>query len=219
MNSEEEINKKIWDILQEIKIEAYYKGSDFEMSIFQPKKYDELLAAAIMKLEKLKIIQTDWHIIKTLPIIDKYTIRLISRKKFDMLYLELKYELFPKIQIIEREIVKEVAKQDHVVINQKANYKNGVLYFQNQEINFNNKQNQKDLLVTLFKNQKKNWFYDEIQEEWDEDWDGIQNDDKEKFKNYWKKFYSAGDGINTAVAIKTGIEDFIIKNTKEIKIN
>jgi hypothetical protein len=103
-----------------------------------------------------------------------------------------------------------VTKEDSKVI-----YENGILKFMQKEINFNNKQNQKDLLRTLFEEPKKNWSYDEIQEDWDET--GI---DKEKYpKDYWRKFYSAGDDISESIAIKTQIEDFIIKNTKEIRIN
>lgn len=99
--------------------------------------------------------------------------------------------------------------------NSAIKYDQGVLYFKGKEIDFRNKQNQKDLLETLFKEKDKNWFYDEIEEDWDET--GI--DMEKNPKDYWRKFYSAGDDINTAVAKKTQIEDFIIKNTKEIRIN
>lgn len=97
----------------------------------------------------------------------------------------------------------------------KADFIDEILHFQNKEIDFRNKQNQKDLLKTLFKDRSKNWFYDEVQEDWDET--GI---DKAKYsKNFWNKFYTAGDKINMAVAVETSVKDFIIKNTKEIRIN
>jgi hypothetical protein len=105
------------------------------------------------------------------------------------------------------------AQQSHNVA--KAEYKNDILYFCGKEINFTRKENQKDLLNTLFKKSNKNWSYDEIQEDWDE----IGIDKAIYPKNFWRKFYSAGDDINHAIAEKTQIEDFIIKNTKEIKIN
>lgn len=95
-------------------------------------------------------------------------------------------------------------------------YEQGILYFKNKEIDFTSKRNQKELLITLFKEPAKNWSYDEIQEDWDEEMA------KKLIKypeNYWRKFYTAGDGINQAIAIKTQTEDFIIKDTKEIRIN
>lgn len=99
------------------------------------------------------------------------------------------------------------------VIEKPAEYKNGILKFRGKEIDFNRKDNQKFLLDALFKEPKKNWFYDELQEIWDED------PNVELVKGYWRKFYTAGDGINNAIAKKTQIEDFIKKNTKQIRIN
>lgn len=98
--------------------------------------------------------------------------------------------------------------------NIKSKYKDWILYFKNKELDFTNKQNQKYLLATLFKEPERSWSYDEVQHDWDE-----TDEDKFLSKDWWKKFYSAGDGINTVVAKKTQIEDFIIKNTKEIRIN
>lgn len=101
-------------------------------------------------------------------------------------------------------------KQDNNIRIEKARFKNGILYFQNKEIDFSRKQNQKDLLATLFKEPPKNWHYDEIQEDWGE---------TEYPSGFWRKFYTAGDEINKTVAIETQIKDFIIKTTKQIKIN
>ncbi|MCX6724312.1 MAG: hypothetical protein NT155_04060 [Candidatus Staskawiczbacteria bacterium] len=120
---------------------------------------------------------------------------------------------------IHNYLLKKISEKEEVVLyDLNANYKNGILSFQNKEIDFNDKPNQKDLLATLFKNVKKNWFYDEIQEDWDEI--GI---DKAKYpKDYWRKFYSAGDDINKAIAIKTQVEDFIIKDATQkgrIRVN
>ena len=101
----------------------------------------------------------------------------------------------------------------------KTEFKSGTLYFKNKNIDFSNKPNQKDLLETLFKNPKKKWFYDEIQEDWDE---GTEISQTKYPKDYWRKFYSAGDDINTAIAKKTLIEDFIIKDATpkgQIRIN
>lgn len=114
---------------------------------------------------------------------------------------------------------KEAEKpEEREKINAKAKYSNGILYFRDKEMDFRNKQNQKDLLATLFEDPKKNWYYDEIQEKWDERWEDVKETNP-KAKDYWKKFYSAGNDINTAVAIEVQVKDFIIKNTKEIRIN
>lgn len=98
----------------------------------------------------------------------------------------------------------------------KARYKDGVLCFKDKKIDFNNKPNQKDPLITLFKEPARKWFYDEIQEDWDE---FKRLNLVEYPKDYWRKFYTAGDSIEKAVAIETQEKNFIIKNTKEIRIN
>ncbi len=102
------------------------------------------------------------------------------------------------------------------IIESPAKYENGILKFMGKEINFRNKPNQKDLLATVFEEPKKNWSYDEIQNKWDE---MIKLEVIDRPKDYWKKFYSAGDDINKAVAIEAQVKDFVIKNTKEIRIN
>jgi len=99
----------------------------------------------------------------------------------------------------------------------KAKYSDGIIFFGGKKIDFNKAQNQRYLLKILFKNVRKNWHYDEIAG--DSDWDETGIDVWLENKPAWKKFYSAGDDINKAVAVETGIKDFIIKNTKEIRIN
>jgi hypothetical protein len=109
-----------------------------------------------------------------------------------------------------------------VTVLVKATYENGVLSFMGKEIDFRKKQNQKELLDTLFSEPEKDWFYDEIQGEWDVEWDGIKKNDPGIKKEYWRKFYNSGDSINRYIATKTGITDFILKNTGtggKIKIN
>ncbi|MFA6189914.1 MAG: hypothetical protein WC711_00140 [Candidatus Staskawiczbacteria bacterium] len=135
-------------------------------------------------------------------------------------------KIFTKHVFIKVKNVKEFKKLKDAIyaITNKTNvwpvaeFTNNVLYYQNKKIDFSNAQNQKDLLITLFKSPKKNWLYEEVQEDWDEL--GI---DKVKYpSDYWRKFYTAGDGINTAIAIETGIKNFIIKDATRkgnIKIN
>lgn len=96
-----------------------------------------------------------------------------------------------------------------------AKYKNGILYFQGKEIDFNRKQNQKDLLIILFGSKEKKWAMDEIMDKWDE----TQIDREIKGKNHWRTFNSAAEDINNAIAIETQVKNFIIKTTKEMQIN
>ena len=113
------------------------------------------------------------------------------------------------LYLIENIFVKEE-------INIKAKYKDGILYFMERRIDFRTKANQKELLDVLFEEPEKEWFYDEIQAKWDE----MKKLNLVKYpKNYWKKFYTAGDGINTNIARQTTIPDFIEKTTKKIWIN
>jgi hypothetical protein len=88
-------------------------------------------------------------------------------------------------------------------------FKDGTLYFEDKQFNFNRKQIQKDLLNTLFKKPKYNWSNDEIWEDWGE----------EDFKNKTLKFYTASDEINKMIALETGVRDFLIKGTKQVQIN
>jgi hypothetical protein len=88
-------------------------------------------------------------------------------------------------------------------------FEGGILYFKNEKIDFQGKQNQKDLLVALFKRPEEKWFYADIADDWGEDYT----------KGDWRKFYTAGDGVNKAIAIETGVKDFLTKDTKRVQIN
>jgi len=102
------------------------------------------------------------------------------------------------------------------VVGGKPEYKNGVLYFKNKIIDFNDSPNRKELLDIIFEEPKKEWFYDEMLEKWDE----LKRLNLIKLPDlYWKKFDTAGIGINKCIAVETGIKDFIIKNSKKIRIN
>ncbi len=130
----------------------------------------------------------------------------------------------PIITRFQNYLIKELNKDPEKTKTQnqaKVKYKNGILYVGNKEIDFNKKTNQKELLDTLFQEPPKDWFYDEIQGMWDINWDGFEKGNA-KSEKYWQKFYTAGDGIKTAVAMETDIKDFIIKNTGtkgKIRIN
>lgn len=101
-------------------------------------------------------------------------------------------------------LIDEPEKSDKLEYNQVRS----LLYFMGKEFDFSKKNNQKDLLNTLFKDKTKKWFYDEVQEDWDSVSQVIKYPD-----DIWRKFYNAGDEINRYVKSETGIGDFIDKNT------
>ncbi len=107
------------------------------------------------------------------------------------------------------------SKKDDKVIGQESEstkYDSGILKIESFTISFIDKPNQKELLDVLFSDPKKQWYFDEIQEKWDEHMTEFP-------ENYWRKFYTAGDGINNNIAKKTTISDFLEKTTKQIWIN
>jgi hypothetical protein len=142
-----------------------------------------------------------------------FEVEIILSDKFLEQWEKTKKELVGKRPPLLK-MVEELWRDKNMIVNEKAKFENGILYFFGKEINFNNKQNQKDLLTTLFKDSQKNWAYDEVQHDWDE-----TDEDKFFSGDWWKRFYNAGCDINTEVEKKTQISDFIIKNTKEIRIN
>ena len=200
-NDEEEI-KRFKELIEEIEI---IKDDGGRAYIFSPRnsKFSSSTDVRIKEFKK-----------------DNY--KLYATRIHNYLIQELNLEQGVKTDKFNEEVFKTKQLLDKLEsdinkkIKAKAKYNNGILYFRDKEINFRNKPNQKDLLATIFEEPKRNWSYDEIQDKWDEMMkSGLVN----KPKDYWKKFYSAGDDINKTVAIETQIKDFIIKNTKEIKIN
>jgi len=72
--------------------------------------------------------------------------------------------------------------------------------------------NPHNLLKTIFSDKKKLWNYDEIADNW-----GWPED---KFdKKSWRTFYNACISTNSIVEKKTGIEDFLIFDSKTARIN
>ena len=212
------INPKILTKLENFK-ENFVRGSSFNFSDKKIKSTQDKFYQSLKELDwfilvnfKLSTATGDYHLITTIQRGGEKWNELVSiRNEFLNDYKELISVAYKKL--LSEESKNNETQQSHNVA--KAEYKNDILYFCGKEINFIRKENQKDLLNTLFKKSNKNWSYDEIQEDWDE----IGIDKAIYPKNFWRKFYSAGDDINHAIAEKTQIEDFIIKNTKEIKIN
>lgn len=212
MLPEEKFKKEIWDVLQEIKANRLNlpNGTKIELSGGE---------GAVGWRRSLITGQLDhWGAIKEDIVFNKnkkdidLLVLTIKQPKFNRIYEKYKYEFCPKIQIVEREIVKETFIDNRIKANDKPHYESGVLFFAGKEINFNRKTNQKELLDTLFKQPTKKWFYDEVQEDWDPNWDGVKKNNS-KSKDFWRKFYHAGNDINHNIAEETQIKDFISKNT------
>lgn len=176
-----------------------------------------------------KQIENFYTFINDLPLI-KNTINIpflsLENKGFEIVkilkYLEINKKIkvnkwddenfwkvdFLNLPITIDSLIKDKAEAQNTKIK-KTIFKNGILHFQNKELNFDKRPIQKDLLNTLFKKPKYKWTNDEIWEDWGE------NDLKPKTL----KFYTASDEINKTIALDTGIRDFLIKSTKQIQIN
>jgi len=94
--------------------------------------------------------------------------------------------------------------------------KSGVLSFAGQEIELSNSGKHTDavlLMTTLLKAEPSEWMHnDEILRDW-----GYNEDDTERLPK--KKVYFAAKKVNTAIAIKTKVEDLIDFNTAKARIN
>jgi hypothetical protein len=209
----------------EKEIQTFLK--DFSNDLLKDYQPDYSLTS---RLYFTKQIENFYAYLNTLPLIGN-TINIpftvLSNRDFEVVkilkFLELNKKIrinkwsedtFWKVDFINTPITIEnlinntkSPKQSKQKISIKFN--DGTLYFEDKQFNFDKKQIQKDLLNTLFKKPKYNWSNDEIWEDWGE----------QDFKKKTLKFYTASDEINKMIALETGIRDFLIKGTKQIKIN
>ena len=114
-------------------------------------------------------------------------------------------------------ILREHQQKEQPIIA-PAQYRDGIINLAGKKIDFNKKTIQKEMLDIIFAPQFKNiWlYYDQMLDEWDE----LKNLNAIKLpKNYWKKFDTAAININRTIAIETGIRDFLLKDSKKIRIN
>lgn len=95
-----------------------------------------------------------------------------------------------------------------------TNFDNNTLTINGADIKFKNDSKRALLLKFLFKNknQHKKWHF----EEWLADIDG---EGDTTLRNGSTKHYTACDGIQKQVAQKTGITNFLIFNSQEVKLN
>ncbi|MFA6428201.1 MAG: hypothetical protein WCW02_01505 [Candidatus Buchananbacteria bacterium] len=113
MMLEEEFNKDIWSLLQEIKskILRASQGSDVEFL----KPATERLSL-FSKLKEWGVTDDDWVFAKDYVGLEKL-ILTVHQPEFDQLYDKFKYEFSPKIQILEREIIRERPEQEKITKN------------------------------------------------------------------------------------------------------
>jgi len=186
---------------------SLFKKKDFIFPSFIDKTIDDKFNIAEEFREVLLTTrrEDEEKIKKGLPIFNPATDFMPERE--DNLYL---------LQKLHNNLMEELTEIENSYDDKITEYKDGILFFVGKKIDFNRKHNQKDLLTTMFREPHKNWYYDEIQE----DWDPVMGADLHKDNpNYWKKFYSAGDKISNAIALETQVGDFLIKDTKQIQIN
>lgn len=89
--------------------------------------------------------------------------------------------------------------------------KNSTLYFNKKEIIISKTRNSNGhyLLKTIFKNKNKVWEFDEIAEDWNDEYE----------KDSWNRYYNAGYTVNEKVAKETTIKDFLDITNKTVAIN
>jgi|GEM_PF-4071471 len=86
-----------------------------------------------------------------------------------------------------------------------------VLFFKGKEIIISKTKNSNGhkLLETVFKEESKIWNYDEIAEDWYDEYT----------RDSWSRYYDAGYKVNKRIAEETTIKDFLIITNKMLNIN
>lgn len=101
------------------------------------------------------------------------------------------------------------------VENQKNNLdfdnEKSILFFNNKEVTISKTRNSNGhyLLKTIFKDKNKVWEFDEISEDWSDEYK----------KDDWARYYNAGYAVNVKVAKETTIKDFLDITSKTVGIN
>jgi len=169
----------------------------------------------ISKIPDFCLIQTVYALQKLnyLQVLDVWESREYPKDNFDRNSLDLNKEPSRYINvnliledIFVDEINNQYKKENPKNVIEKFDAKRGVLKFAGQEVELSKKGKETDavlLLKTLLKEKTNEWKHnDEILADW-----GYNDEDQ---KNVPKnKVYFAGQKVNTAVALKTQIDDFL----------
>lgn len=131
---------------------------------------------------------------------ENYKVKLTLKEKFFDNEREAMFGIKKKIE------TKKDIKKDLIFNNTKS-----ILLFNNTEIKISKTRNSNGhyLLKTIFKNKNKIWEYDEIAEDWTDDYK----------KDDWSRYYNAGYTVNEKVAKETTIKDFLVITNKTVGIN
>lgn len=132
--------------------------------------------------------------------IENYKVKLTLKEKFFDDEKEVMFGIKNKTE------TKEPIKKDLTFDDKKS-----ILSFSNKEIKISKTRNSNGhyLLKSIFKDKNKIWEYDEIAEDWTEEYK----------KDDWYRYYNAGYKVNEKVAKETTIKDFLIITNKTVGIN
>lgn len=203
------LNKLSLRSIQKIKVILEITISELEIITIDKSKKEYYIVNRPYNQENISLIEVQ-NVIKHLN--KELLMKINVNKNLGLPEIRLIIEdenIINNLKTIINEINKIISKQNSSSEEIKFSEDDGILILQGKEIDFSKKYNQKGLLTSLFKDKKKNWYYDEIIEDWGEEYE----------KGDWRKCYTAGDEINKEILIKTGISNFIVKNTKQIKIS
>ena len=91
----------------------------------------------------------------------------------------------------------------------KLSWHDNKLYFGEEEIKLREDKRPYRLIQTLLKDRNKLWNFDEIADDWGDDYE----------KDSWETYYQTSYSVNEKVAKETGIKAFLIITCKTVQIN
>jgi hypothetical protein len=196
--------------------ELFYKEKDYGKSLIleYPRSVDIALGAdeeylfihTLIALEKLGYLEVDeiWISDMDLPPekqTEGYKVKLNLKDKF--------FE--EEDEIIYGKIFKKPTAKEQKVKAIDFDETKSILHFDGKEIIISKTRNSNGhyLLKTLFKNKGKIWEFDEIAEDWNDEYE----------KDGWNRYYNAGYAVNEKIAKETTIKDFLDITNKTVAIN
>lgn len=181
--------------------------------------------AVLVKMSDFCLIQTVYALQKLgyLKVLNVWESREYPNDAFDRERIDFNKEpsKYINVNIILEdifidEINNQYKKENPDNVFEEFDDKRGVLKFAGQEIELSKKGNETDavlLLRSLLKEETNEWKHnDEILSDW-----GYNDEDQKRVPK--NKVYFAGQKVNTAVALKTQIDDFLECSTSKARIN
>lgn len=173
----------------------------FAESPLMPKDKDmrkEILRAMLDTLEEMRI-EDNGKREKGLPVISQEDIEGIRDD-----------DMFHDLYLLHEKVIKELRKRTDNSLSFQS--KPSTLNINDFSVLISKSANSKPhyLLKTLFKKTRKRWCYDEVAEDWGRE-DYTKDDSN--------KFYQTAKVTNDIIAKKTPIKDFLIYDSKTVRIN